>query len=89
LEEEVLKNAFRRIIQAKKIAQSQPEQLKSNRTPIGVSHNRSEIKRTNQDTDRDNSKRDPNLIEKILRERAVRKASDSIKDEGKESSLFA
>jgi uncharacterized protein YbcI len=87
LEEEVLKNAFRWIIQAKKIAQNQPEQLKSNRMPIGVSHNRSEIKRTNQDTDRDNSKRDPNLIEKILRERVLRMASDSTKDKGNESSL--
>jgi uncharacterized protein YbcI len=55
--------------------------------PIGVSHNRSEIKRTNQDTDRDNSKRDPNLIEKILRERVLRMASDSTKDKGNESSL--
>jgi hypothetical protein len=55
--------------------------------PIGVSHNRSEIKRTNQDTDRDNSKRDPNLSEKILRERVLRMASDSTKDKGNESSL--
>jgi hypothetical protein len=87
LEEEVLKKAFLRIIQPKKIAQSQPVPLKSNRTPMGVSHNRSEIKRTNQDRQRETSKRDPNRIEKILRERFVRYASDSIKEEGRESSL--
>jgi uncharacterized protein YbcI len=54
---------------------------------MGVSHNRSEIKRTNQDRQRETSKRDPNRIEKILRERFVRYTSDSIKEEGRESSL--
>ena len=83
------KKAFLRIIQANKIAPSHPEQLTSNRTLMGVSHNRSEIKRPNQDMQRETSKRDPNLIEKILRESHVRSVRDSIRDEGKESSLIA
>jgi hypothetical protein len=72
----------------KKIAQNHPEKLKSNRTPMGVSHSRSEIKRTNHDRERETSKRDPNRIEKILRESFVRSVRDLTKEEGREASLF-
>jgi hypothetical protein len=55
---------------------------------MGVSHSRSEIKRTNHDRERETSKRDPNRIEKILRESFVRSVRDLTKEEGREASLF-